>query len=373
MAQNCNDSSLKSKLAAEGLRILMVEDDPAYRIFVRHLLSSYNKIKFSLVEARTIAESKRILELDYFDAILLDLHLPDSKGLSTVTAVTSLAGASSVIVLTGKEDADSGINAVSLGAQDYLMKHQISNDALIRCIRHAVERRKFDESALRLATIRDFSATLAHDMKVPLIGSRNVLDALLVGKFGELNQQQSEVISRLRACNKDQLTLLEKLLELCRFELEFPNSEQRSMSVLALLAKCCDSVGREPKQKFQLKIPPSLRLNGDYFALSRLFINLLDNAVKFSDPPELPVTISAKQNELGIQIRIHNFSPAISQEIREHLFDKFWHGLPGKTYIASTGLGLYICQRIVRLHRGRLSCQSTAADGTTMTVQLPSE
>ncbi len=356
-----------------SLQILMIEDDSYYYRFVRQLLKRARNPEFEVAHANNLAEASKLLSLETPDAILLDLHLPDGNGLINLARVKEVASGAPIIILTGSDDERRGLEAVGLGAQDYLIKQQIKDDSLIRCLLYSIERRKSEESILRLSTIRDFTAALAHDLQVPMIGSNNVFDAVLSGRFGELSPQLENVLSELNESNRKQLVLVKKLLEIYRYEVGPSDFERVEVDIKAVLSRCVfDSLERLGRS-----IPIAINLMddmpvvlGDADSLYRLFCSLLDNAIRFCDGSE-PIEVSAEVVGAKLTVQVRNSGPAIPDEVQTGLFGKFWQGVPGRSYAPNTGLGLYLCYRIVRLHHGRITCQSTEAEGTTITVRLP--
>lgn len=351
------------------VRVLMVEDDAGYRTFVQHLLLKDKSMVFDFVGVSRLQQCSDYLKKEIADVILLDLSLPDSNGLSTIDKVVQMSLGTPLIVLTAKEDDTSGVLAVSMGAQDYLLKHKISNDALIRCIRYAIERKRAEESRLRMAAIRDFTATLAHDLKVPLIGANNVLNSMLKGEFGELSHEQMEALSTLSKSNNAQLNTIQKLLELYKYEADSQNLKFEFVDMRTVLEKC---IAQFPDHNSRLTIllPETVpKVRGISEALSCMFFNLLDNAIRFSD--NSPISIKIELSETRLAVQIHNFGPAIPEEMMAGMFERFWQGIPGKCYVAHTGIGLYLCHKIASLHRARLACTSSQKEGTTMTVRFP--
>jgi signal transduction histidine kinase len=105
-------------------------------------------------------------------------------------------------------------------------------------------------------------------------------------------------------------------------------------------------------------------------SLQRVVDNLVGNAIKFSKPGS-SVTVSVHTNENNIYLKVIDTAGGISVQDQPYIFRRFWQGIPGKRYAAGTGLGLYICQKIVKLHGGTISFTSEAGKGTTFEVGLP--
>ena len=114
--------------------------------------------EFALTHAASLADGLALLATHPVDAILLDLTLPDSCGLATFTRVHACAGNAAIIVLTGHDDEESALETVRCGAQDYIVKGEISDRLLVRALRYALERarllRALREAMANLKTLR---------------------------------------------------------------------------------------------------------------------------------------------------------------------------------------------------------------------------
>ena len=354
-----------------SVRVLMIEDDPFYFKFVRHLLNRFRRAKFEVLHADSLEAASLLLSSEVFDVILLDLGLPDGGGLPNLTRVREMSDRVPIVILTASDDEQIGLDAVASGAQDFLVKQNISNDALIRCLLYAIERRKSADSMLRWSAIRDFTATLAHDLQVPLVGSRNVLGAIVGGQFGELSPGLAPVISLLHDSSKSQLSLVQKLLEIYRYEVGSLDLPIVNVDLKLLMLKVTAELSDTKSDTAPVNIawpdnfPP---VEGNAEALHIMFLNLLDNALKYGDGP---VEVNAEVAGDKVVVNVYNSGAAIPQDMQNHLFHRFAQGIPGKSYRAHVGLGLYLCHRIVSLHHGRITCRSAPESGTTVTVRLP--
>lgn len=123
-----------------GLCVLLIEDDRGDAILVEDLLVDAAP-NIELVHVATLAEARDHLP-GRVDCVLVDLGLPDASGLSALEAVRQLAPDTPVLVLTGLDDTGRGLEAVTGGAQDYLIKGHVDGQAMARSIRYAIERRR---------------------------------------------------------------------------------------------------------------------------------------------------------------------------------------------------------------------------------------
>lgn len=144
-----------------GIRVLLVEDNSGDVDLVRTSLRDATAA-FVVSSAETLRQAIDQVHHEPFDVILLDLRLPDSKGLDTLRTMLSVAGQIPVIVFTVTEDDKIGVQAVRLGAQDYLVKGEATRWMIHRVIEHAIERRRaqdaVQESEKMLNTLADNAA-----------------------------------------------------------------------------------------------------------------------------------------------------------------------------------------------------------------------
>lgn len=134
--------------SATPLLILLVEDDAGDAFLVRELLDG-SPLRAEITWVRSVGEAAA-LDPQPWHVVLLDLGLPDADGLDGLRLLLEVAPQAAVVVLTGLADEHRGLEAVSRGAQDYLVKGEVDEALLVRAIRYAVERMRSEESLRRL-------------------------------------------------------------------------------------------------------------------------------------------------------------------------------------------------------------------------------
>ncbi|WP_248593847.1 PP2C family protein-serine/threonine phosphatase [Thermobifida alba] len=134
--------------AVESVDILLIEDDPADRLLVEEFLAD-TALNAKITWVTTLAEARPHLPA-FRGCVLLDLNLPDARGMDLLREVLTAAESAAVVVLTGLDDEHEGIAAVAAGAQDYLVKGQVDGSLLARSLRYSVERQRADENARQL-------------------------------------------------------------------------------------------------------------------------------------------------------------------------------------------------------------------------------
>jgi signal transduction histidine kinase len=132
-------------MVEKQIKILLVEDNPADAGLLKATLSAPGASRFEITQVDRLKEALSRLTSQPFDVLLLDLSLPDSTGLGTVASIQQTSKHIPIIVLTGNEDEQVGIDAVRQGVQDYLVKGLIPERVLVQAIDYAIERKRIDE------------------------------------------------------------------------------------------------------------------------------------------------------------------------------------------------------------------------------------
>jgi CheY-like chemotaxis protein len=191
--------------ASHPLRALLAEDNPTDALLLRKALEEANGLEFELTRVETLADCLACLDEQNFDIVLVDLGLPDSSGLDTFVALQRRAAHTPILVLTGLNDEETGLRAVQLGAQDYLVKGQLQSAMLGRLIRYAAERyqlqRELDLRRQRAEQDREvLSMTrLSESSGTPVTGSIYASPALRVSypeEFAVLMNRYEQALER---------------------------------------------------------------------------------------------------------------------------------------------------------------------------------
>ncbi len=133
------------------INVLLVEDNDVDAQLTQDLLTEWSIDEFKITRTKTLGEGLVLLSRERFDAVLLDLSLPDAFGLPTVRQVHATSPTIPVVVLSGVSDQSLALQAVQQGAQDYLVKGQGHPELLARSVRYAIERKRSEEHLTYLA------------------------------------------------------------------------------------------------------------------------------------------------------------------------------------------------------------------------------
>ena len=127
---------------SEKIEILLLEDNLGDAILIKEMLDEFADFLYELINVKTLNDGLSLLKRRLFDVILTDLSLPDSDGIDTFLKIHEINSRIPIIILTGSNYNEIGIDAVKKGAQDYLVKGQIDGKLLKSSIEYSIERKK---------------------------------------------------------------------------------------------------------------------------------------------------------------------------------------------------------------------------------------
>lgn len=205
----------------------------------------------------------------------------------------------------------------------------------------------------------DFAAALAHDMKVPVIAELNSIEYLLNGRFGNLNEQQINVLNLMLNSNKELKELIENMLEVYKTEQQGLKLELNNINLndfLLSAAKETEPAAPDIEIQCILNKTEGIEIKADKFQLKRAVKNILQNALSFS-PEKEKVIIETDYTDEEAAIIIKNKGAGISDKDLELIFNKCFC-TNSKFRKAGTGLGLYISKQIMLAHGGSIKAKS---------------
>ncbi|MDD2922639.1 MAG: ATP-binding protein [Anaerolineales bacterium] len=160
---------------ANLIRVLLIEDDPDDALLLKESLAEANAIRVKLTHADHLSEGLQRIAEQEFDVVLLDLNLPDSRGLDTLNLLLRQVAATPVVVLSGLADDETTLEAVKMGAQDYLVKGEINGPMLGRVLHYAIERKRAEAMLKSSEDDLNRAQSVAHIGSWKLDIPRNVL------------------------------------------------------------------------------------------------------------------------------------------------------------------------------------------------------
>ncbi len=367
-----------------GRRLLLVEDNRGDARLVFHLLRGTTELVLDHVTTMEAAVGH--LAHGIYDAVLLDLRLPDGDGLSLLETVVGEAGETPVVALTALDDDELALSCLDAGAQDYVRKSELSEVVLTRAIERAVSRQRAYQLQRRLevaerhAALGRLVASVAHEVNnqsaVLLANaehSRRLVDELTF----QLDPELQPALQQLGQLLEDDVEGLRRTASIVRELKVFargggaPRSEQIDVDDLA--ARVVRMVHNALRQRGTVKLSTRSRghVTGVRHRLAQVLLNLLNNAIEAFDDSTtdapLVVVRTSREGE-RIALSVEDNGPGIPAAYFDRLFEPFFTSKAGDL---GTGLGLPICAEIVAEMGGEIRVDTEVGRGTCFTVLLP--
>lgn len=366
----------------KGIKVLLIEDNPGDARLIREMLAEVDGAGFDLHCYDRLSTGLEHLTATDTDVILLDLSLPDSQGLDTLTKVHSGAQQLPIVVLTGLDDETLAIKAVHEGAQDYLVKGQLDSNLLARSIRYAIERQQLmmelEQTRQQQLEMKDqFLSRVSHELRTPLAAIHQFITILLDGLAGDLTPEQGEYLE-VTLRNTNQLrTMVSDLLEVARAQTDRLSINPQCISMAELIAETLETVRMTNNKAVCLSseapgdLPPAY---ADPDRLRQILVNLINNAIQFTTENGM-ITVQAQvfnEDPDYLCVAVADTGCGISPEEKEQIFDYLYQGENSvEASRRGLGLGLNICKELVSRQGGRIWVESEIGRGSTFYFTLP--
>ena len=219
-----------------------------------------------------------------------------------------------------------------------------------------------------------FLANMSHELRTPLNAILGYTELMADGAYGEPSEKMLGILKRLEANGKHLLGLINDVLDLSKIEagqLVLELSEYCVQDIAQTVRSTLEPLAADKKLSFKVDVAPKLPPGrGDGRRLTQVLINLVGNAIKFTDAGE--VVIKAEANNGSFQVSVRDTGPGISAADQAKLFHEFQQADNAITKKkGGTGLGLAISKRIIEMHGGKIWVESKVGEGSTFAFSLP--
>lgn len=363
------------------INILLVEDNLTDQEIVKEMLIGTQLFHYNLEVCERINHAIECVAQQKPDIILLDLSLPDGSGLQTLEKLQEQDLSIPIVILTGLDDPDVGLEAINKGAEDYLSKQEINNEHLLaKTISFAIERHKLRRELFLAMNhlqkyndkLKDYSYVVTHDLKSPLTNLRSLVD---------MYQQSDDTSFRRKIMGKIGVSV-NRLDDMIR---SFSNVflAEKDLSKEPETIDIHRAVSEVEEQLAELIRSTNARISTNFSSagtvsfvpvlFKSILQNLITNSIKYSDEhrePRISITtedtddyviIHFKDNGIGINLEQH-------QQRLFKLFNRF-----NTTKAKGTGVGLYMIKSILDASEGRIDIDSTVGEGTHFKLFLKKE
>jgi signal transduction histidine kinase len=399
--------------ATEKLNILLVDDQPAKLLTYETMLAELDE---RLVTAQTAREALAHLLKEDIAVVLMDVNMPELDGFELAAMIREhpRCKKTAIIFVSAVHLTDlDRVKGYATGAVDYvsvpvvpeilrakigvfldLYRKTAELERLNRTLEEHVSERTAElqktivqlresENRLRLQgealaeadrRKNEFLAMLAHELRNPLQPIRSAVDLMRQTKATiEQLQWGREVIDR----QVNQLVrLVDDLLDASRISSGKLELRKEVVDVLPIIAGAMEStrpLAERKRHRIEVKLPPEpVVLDGDAVRLTQVFLNLLNNAVKYT-PPGGHIVLAVEGNDDGITVRVRDDGVGIPESDLTRIFEMFYQGkTPTDDPQGGLGLGLALVRQLVQLHGGSVHASSAGLDqGSEFVVRLP--
>lgn len=378
----------------EKARILIIDDEAGIRQGCCRVLQPQGH---TVETAETFQEGAcKVGETDY-DLVLLDVMLPDGKGIDLLKPILEKDRETVAIIITGYATVELAVDAIKNGAYNFISK-PFTADLLLITVNQALEKRRLSLEARRTQKLevehaavcraRDeaeklnefkssFLLMMAHELRSPVSGAQSLVRTLLRGLAGELKPQQSELLSRIEFRLNGLLDMINDILLLASSKAIETDRPLQTVHLQPLLRGVMGSFDEEARnQQVALKLtapgkPMVVRATEN--GLTTVVRNLIGNAIKYSKMGGA-VEIAIHKEPDCVKLCVTDNGIGIPAEDIPHIWDEFFRAknahLEG---ITGTGLGLAIVKQYVERFGGEVGVTSQEGKGTTFTVSLKSK
>lgn len=397
-------------LMEDQLKILIVDDDEVDRLTISRALKK-SGILMERFEAKTAAEAIYVLTNSPFDSVFLDYSLPDQDGLTLIRTLRAAGIKVPLIVLTGQGDEQIAVECMKAGASDYLSKSKVAADRLASILQNAVrvhraelkanlayqqlqetnellsqqnEELKKQKQKIELQNLEllkasriksQFLATMSHELRTPMNAIIGFSQVMLRQSKGGLNGHQQMMVERILSNSRSLLELVNDILDLSKIEAGRLELRPEPCDLLQLLETTIGQLRSLAEEKnLPVRVRSTLshsRAFNDSMRVRQVLVNLISNAIKFTDSGEISINVS--EPEPGrVAIAVQDSGIGIAPTDLGYIFDMFQQidQTINRKY-GGTGLGLAITRSLVEMMGGEISVQSQLGHGSTFKIDIP--
>jgi signal transduction histidine kinase len=366
-------------MSEEKIQVLIADDEDPLRMTVAAWLGDEG---FEVEEAADGLEAIKKAQAKDFDIAILDIKMPGANGLEVLRYIKKNSAQTEVVMMTGMSDVSMAVEAMKLGAKEYLTK-PIDMDQLVPQLKGIIRARDAEDRIRRLQS--EHTARLLYDLHNPIAGLRQSIGYLLKGMAGSLGDHQKELLGYMTTSIDKVIDLLTDMMDLTKLE----GGRVRLNKGIGNLPASIQNVTQEfrvPIQSSKITLdfyaePDLPPLEYDSEKITQVIQNFLSNAVKHT-PAQGAIVVQVRKVAIVLEegqqptdhvmVSVFNSGVGIPKEELALIFDRFRDLISNsKNQKKSSGLGLIISQRIIEAHNGKIWVESEAGKGATFYFALP--
>lgn len=361
-------------------RVLVVDDEQGMRDFLAYELSDAG---YEVTTASDGCEALEQIKKQSYPVVLTDIMMPNMNGLDLLDEIKKINPYVEVVMATGFGQVDHAVKAMKSGAYDFIQKPYTVQEILM-VIEKALEKSRLRQSrdaAVEASRAKsEFLATMSHEIRTPLnaiVGMTELLSET------SLSGEQKEYVQILQRGSDTLLSLINDILDLSKVESGCLELEEIAFDVYEFMEKTAEFMAVRSHQKgleLNCRIADDVpaHLLGDSNRLRQILINLLGNAIKFTEKGEIVLSVElAKKTEgdlntANLLFSVKDTGIGIPEEKLNAVFEPFTQADSSTTRkYGGTGLGLSISKKFIELMGGKIGVLSQQGKGTNFYFELP--
>ncbi len=373
-------------------KILVIDDELGIREGCRRALEPQG---FEVQAVETLTEGMVKIREQDFDLVLLDVMMPDGRGIDLLGPIAEVNPEIVPVIITGYATVELAVEAIRRGAYDFITK-PFTSDLLLMTVNQGLEKRRLSLESKRLRTIEReamalarekeemerldqfktaFMLTVAHELRSPIGSAQSLTKTLLRGLAGELTDQQLEILRRIETKLSNQLELINDLLLLAKSRTYDVEKPLERVSICPLIKRIVEHYAHETENKghsLMVDLPDEdLAILATEDGLETLVGNLISNAIKYT-PERGRIQVKVESRSEMVEINVSDDGIGIPEQDLPRLFKEFFRAKNAKEMdTVGTGLGLSIVRQLVDRFGGAITVRSIEDEGSTFTLRFP--
>ncbi len=217
----------------------------------------------------------------------------------------------------------------------------------------------------------NFMRMMSHDLKTPLARIQGMAE--VIRENPDLTPTQRLALNTISRSSEELTDFIGSILSLSRIESKEVKLQLRSRDVNQVLRGVmgkCEYLAKQKNVALVTELEPLFSIKIDESMLQTVFVNLIENAIKYSEP-DTKVLVTTEETNGELVVQVSDQGRGIAQEELTHVFERFYRGQNCRTDTPGNGLGLYLAKYVVELHSGQIEVESELGHGSTFTVRLP--
>ena len=375
-------------MEAKG-NILVIDDELGIRQGCRRALEPQG---FTVETAATIQEGLHKIQGSDLDLVLLDVMMPDGRGIDLLAPIHEKDPDIVSVIITGYATVELAVEAIKQGAYDFISK-PFTSDLLLMAVNQGLEKRRLSLEAKRLQAIEReaaelarakeemerldrfktaFTLTVAHELRAPITALQSFLLAMLKGYVP--SDQQQEILQRAIERAQELLDLVDDLLNLAAAREELTPPKRKVLSLADALEKVVPLLQAQAEEKgmtFTVEVRQRPLVEANPAQMGQLWTNLISNGVKYTSTGG-QVTVTLEEKDGWAIGTVEDTGIGITPEDQAKIFEEFYRTPQAKEMEhRGTGLGLPLVKRIVEGHGGTIEVESALSKGSRFVFRLP--